>query len=97
MKSNDLFKEYEKRRYIYLIQFNLRYGSVSFTLPTLVTSITNNLNTKYDLKRVEYFIATHYLGVTTEAFQKAVENINTNIRWTERNVENIKKWLQNNK
>jgi aminopeptidase N len=73
-----------------------KYGSVSFTLPTLVTSITNKLNTKYDLKRVEYFIATHYLGVTTEAFQTAVENINTNIRWTERNVENIKKWLQNN-
>lgn len=76
---------------------NSRYGSVSFTLPTLVTSITNRLNTRYDLSRVENFIATHDLGLTTEAFQKAIENINTNIRWTEKNIQNIKKWLQNNK
>jgi hypothetical protein len=65
-------------------------------LPSLVTTITDRLNTRYDLRRVELFINSNNLGLTTEAFQKAVENINTNIRWTERNVDSIKTWLKNN-
>jgi hypothetical protein len=79
-----------------LIDFKyLRYGSVSFTLPNLVTSIISRLSSRNDLKRVETFIASNVnnLGVATEAFQKAIENINANIRWTEKNVENIKEWL----
>lgn len=70
------------------------YGSVSYTLPNLVTTVTSQLNKEIDLARVEDFIRrTPNLGVTTEAFKNAIETIKTNIRWTQKNLKTIQDWL----
>ena len=75
-----------------------RYGSVSFTLPSLVDSTTSRLYTLNDLNRVRNFISrTQNLGVATEAFQQALENINNNIRWYEKNLKPILNWLEERK
>ena len=59
-----------------------------------MTGVTQRLNTKYQLKRVQDFIdRTPELGVAKEAFAQALENINTNIRWRETNLEPVTQWL----
>ena len=79
------------------MQYILRFGRVAFTLSRLVESVTSNLNTKYQLNRVEDFIKrTPNLGIASDAFKQSLENIKTNIRWIETNKNNINTWLLNN-
>ena len=60
-----------------------------------MSSVTKNLKTKADLRRVQSFIENHSnLGVTIESFKQALENINSNIRWMKNNYEKIEKWLK---
>ena len=68
---------------------------MAFTLPNLVTGVTQRLTSKLDLQRVKDFIARNQnnLGVATEAFSRALENINTNIRWLEKNLLSVHEWL----
>ena len=73
------------------------YGGVAFTLADLVESVTSDLNTVYQLNRVQDFIKKHpNLGVATDAFKQATENIRTNIRWIETNKLKIHDWLVSN-
>jgi hypothetical protein len=67
-------------------------------LPSLVNSVTNRLNQRNDLNRVENFIKANEgnLGVATEAFASAVENIKTNIRWSDKNLKAVSTWLSEN-
>jgi hypothetical protein len=75
-------------------RFYRLYGFVSFTLPNLVDTVTSGLKTKYDLKTLLDFIEnTPELGIAESAFEIAIENINTNIQWVEKNQESVKSWL----
>ena len=68
---------------------------MSFTLPNIIKVVTGKMNKKSDLARVQSFIERHpKLGVASEAFQQALENINTNIRWMDKNYKKIDDWLQ---
>jgi len=64
-------------------------------LPNLVTGVTQRLSTKLELQRVQDFIARNQnnLGGATEAFSQALENINTNMRWKEKNLQLVHEWL----
>ncbi|CAF0920546.1 unnamed protein product [Brachionus calyciflorus] len=74
-----------------------RYGAFSFTLPTLIDSIIKTLNSNYYLKRLDDFIErAQDLGVAADAFKQAIEKINTNIRWKEKNLDSIHNWLKDN-
>ena len=68
---------------------------MAFTLPNLVTGVTQRLSTKLELQRVQDFIGRNQnnLGVATEAFSQALENINTNMRWKEKNLQLVHEWL----
>lgn len=74
-----------------------RHGSTSFTLPSLIESITSRLSSNYHLQRIQDFIKkTPNLGVTEDAFEQAIENININIRWLITNLKPIVDWLDEN-
>ncbi|CAF0711353.1 unnamed protein product [Brachionus calyciflorus] len=74
-----------------------KFGSVSFTLPSLVESITRSLNSNYYLNRINEFVKRNpELGVAAEAFEQAIENIKINIRWKVKNLESIHQWLKSN-
>lgn len=75
-----------------------RHGDVSFTLPSLVDSITKYLNTNSYLQRLLNFVERNSnLGVATKAFEQAIENVQFNSRWTSKNLETINEWLNSNK
>lgn len=79
----------------YKIEKLISYGGISLALSNLVTSCTSRLNKKFDLDRVECFIKrTPNLGNAAEAFQNALETIQTNIRWTQKNMQPIFDWLK---
>lgn len=71
-----------------------RHGDVSFTLASLVDSITKYLNTNSYLLRLINFVERNSdLGVAQKAFEQAIENVQFNTRWTNKNLEPIKQWL----
>ena len=75
--------------------FLLSYGGVSFTLSRLVERVLANFNTNYELILVEKFIGERgTLGVATNSFNEAVENININIRWMNKNSNRVTNWLR---
>ena len=57
--------------------------------------MTQRLSTKLELQRVNDFIARNKnnLGLASDAFSQALENINTNIRWIEKNLQSVHEWL----
>lgn len=75
------------------------YGGLTFTLPRFVDAATGLLNTEYDKERIKSFIGKNWnLGIASEAFQRALENIDSNIRWLKVNLVKFKQWLNlNNK
>ncbi len=71
------------------------YGGVSFTLSRLVERVLANFNTNYELTLVEKFIGERgTLGVATNSFNEAIENININIRWMNKNLNHVTSWLR---
>lgn len=79
-------------------EFVARYGLASSTLASLATACTYRLNKQFDLIRVESFVARNpdNLGTASDAFEKSLETIGTNIRWTRVNLQSIYQWLQTN-
>ena len=55
----------------------------------------DDLNTKGDLNRVQNFVNKYAdLGVYAASFRLALENIDLNIQWMERNYQIIKNWFE---
>lgn len=74
-----------------------QYGDVSFTLPNIVSSVTSNLNSDFDVEKLNRFLANHpYTGIAEPAFNNALETVGTNNKWVKRNKDSIKKWLNDN-
>ena len=56
---------------------------------------TQNLNTAYDVARIERFHIDHpNTGIAASAFTEALETVTINIRWMYTNAAPIKKWLK---
>ena len=52
------------------------------------------MNTEYELNLVKKFLIDHRnLGSAAKAFDQALENIETNIRWVETNFNDVLEWL----
>ncbi|CAF0998437.1 unnamed protein product, partial [Brachionus calyciflorus] len=89
--SRKLVYDYLEENWNQLLE---EFGSLSFTLPNFVDAATSRLSSNYDLERIRQFMRKNSnLGVATEAFNRALENINSNIRWLNKNVLQIKTWL----
>ncbi|XP_052090870.1 uncharacterized protein LOC127727793 [Mytilus californianus] len=60
----------------------------------LVQAITKAFNTDYELDQLKDFLASESdLGPGARAFEQAIENTESNIRWMKNNYNDIKKWL----
>ena len=78
----------------HFVSIYLSFSGISFTLGRLVERVLKSFNTKYELDLVEKFIQTqNNLGIAEGAFKQAIENININVRWLNRNLERISAWL----
>ena len=68
-----------------------RFNSIPFTLNNLVVSLLSSLNTANDLEKINNFIQNgqNDMGMTISSFQEAIEELNTNIRWMNRNFHLI--------
>jgi hypothetical protein len=68
------------------------------SLSLLIQSSTKSFNTKYDLQRVQRLLSENSKIIDStlaEELKKTIENINTNIRWVDRNYKSVKLWLSN--
>ena len=68
------------------------------SLSLLIQSSTKSFNTKYDLQRVQRLLSESSKIIDStlaEELKKTIENINTNIRWVDRNYKSVKLWLSN--
>ncbi|CAM1325904.1 Uncharacterised protein PB.8118, partial [Pycnogonum litorale] len=76
-----------------------RYKDAIFTLSGIVRSIVTRLNTRFSLDEVKQFYAEqkakNRLGSTNRAFEQAIETVQVNVNWNERNFESIDSWLDN--
>lgn len=89
--SFKLNKDLSKIKFI-----NLRFGGISFTLPTVVTRVFSKLNTKFDLTKMRDFKVSHpNLGIANNVYNEALETVESNVRWMETNLESITDFLAN--
>ena len=89
--SFKLNKDLSKIKFI-----NLRFGGISFTLPTVVTRVFSKLNTKFDLTKMRDFKVSHpNLGIANNVYNEALETVESNVRWMETNLESITDFLTN--
>jgi len=66
------------------------------SLSRLIHSVTKKLNTKESLQYIQKFIDRHpdTTGLSTTAFEEAIETITSNVRWMEDNKESVTAWLK---
>ncbi|XP_061478755.1 endoplasmic reticulum aminopeptidase 1 isoform X2 [Rhineura floridana] len=74
-------------------KFELGSRSIAY----MVTGVTNKYSTKAQLAEVKgYFSSLEKSSLELRAVQQAIETIEENIQWMDKNLEKIKKWLQTN-
>ena len=65
-----------------------------FTLPELISSVFGQLYSEKDLIKIEDFIKTHDIGVTSNAFNEVLETCKTKQNWINKNLNPIIGWLK---
>lgn len=74
---------------------NERFAGM-FTLDRLITNAFWDLNTNYELSKLESFVKANEENMNTavrNVFQEVMTTVRTNIRWMTRNFEPISQWL----
>ena len=73
-------------------EFDRRYGSGGFGLMRLV-SVCNNFTSQQRLNDVETFFQEHPTPAAERTIRQALERIRLNIKWLERNREELAAWI----
>uniref|UniRef100_A0A8C3JE15 Aminopeptidase n=1 Tax=Calidris pygmaea TaxID=425635 RepID=A0A8C3JE15_9CHAR len=69
----------------------------SNSIATIVTGVTSRYSTRSQLAQVkEFFSSLDEQSTRLRCVQQAIETIEDNIQWMDRNLEKVKTWLQNN-
>ncbi|NXT01576.1 ERAP1 aminopeptidase, partial [Jacana jacana] len=69
----------------------------SNSIATIVTGVTSRYSTMSQLAQVkEFFSSLDEQSAQLRCVQQAIETIEDNIQWMDRNLEKVKTWLQNN-
>nr|XP_013056390.2 endoplasmic reticulum aminopeptidase 1 [Anser cygnoides] len=69
----------------------------SHSIATIVTGVTNQYSTRPQLAQVkEFFGSLEEKSAQLRCIHQAIETIEDNIQWMDRNFEDIKTWLQKN-
>tara|TARA_B100001123_G_scaffold416237_1_gene517604 strand:- start:7460 stop:10066 length:2607 start_codon:yes stop_codon:yes gene_type:complete len=74
-------------------EFDRRYGGGGFAIMRLV-SVTGAFTHESDRQDVESFFAKHPAPAAERTIQQSLERINLNIRWINRNREELSGWLR---
>lgn len=75
-----------------------KYGSVSFTLPNLISRTFSKLNTEFELKKLNQFKIDHSpLEIAGPAFNELLETVSANTNWMNKNLNAITQWLTDKK
>ena len=62
-----------------------------------MSSVTANMNTDFDVAKLERFKVNHaFIGIAEPAFEEALEKAKTNSHWVKQNKENLKVWFTEN-
>ncbi|XP_050768751.1 endoplasmic reticulum aminopeptidase 1 [Gymnogyps californianus] len=70
----------------------------STSVASIVTGVTSQYSTRSQLAQVkEFFSSLEEKSTRLRCVQQAVETIEDNIQWMDRNFEKVKAWLQNNR
>ncbi|KAJ7329833.1 hypothetical protein JRQ81_016007 [Phrynocephalus forsythii] len=72
---------------------NTRYGEALFMNSKLISGVTEFLNTESELNELKNFIKTHEEG-SAASFSRAVETVETNVRWQILYKEELFQWLR---
>ena len=73
-------------------EFDRRYGRGGFAIMRLV-SVTGAFTTQERARDVEEFFNTHTVPSAERTIQQSLERIRLNVRWLERNRQDIGEWL----
>ncbi|XP_052782181.1 putative aminopeptidase-2 isoform X1 [Mya arenaria] len=72
------------------------YGKGVFSFTSLIRGLTSSFNTEFQLSQLQQFQMQHPdMGTGNRAFQQAMENTETNIKWMALNKNAISSWLDN--
>lgn len=73
-------------------------GTALNNINAIIKSSTSRSNTKYELKDLIEFVTEHKgeLGSASRAAEQAIENVQANIHWVEKNHIPIYNWLEKN-
>ncbi len=71
------------------------HGGGLFILPRALDGIASGFVSRKELEDVETFFKTHKLEGASRTMKQIVETVRTNIKWLERDNEDIKNWLAN--
>ena len=89
LKGRDLAWDFIKSNWP---EFDRRYGSGGFGLMRLV-SVCGNFTSQEKLADVESFFITNPAPAAERTIRQSLERIRLNIRWLERNGEEVGAWL----
>uniref|UniRef100_A0A6G1SC99 Aminopeptidase N n=1 Tax=Aceria tosichella TaxID=561515 RepID=A0A6G1SC99_9ACAR len=72
------------------------YGKSSFSLGSLIKSVATLMNTQLELDQLRAFYETIKgdVGTGKRSFQIAIEEVESNVYWRNRNYKILEKWLQ---
>nr|XP_006821163.1 PREDICTED: aminopeptidase N-like [Saccoglossus kowalevskii] len=79
----------------YDILFDM-FGTSLFTWSRMLTALTSQLNTRFELSQLIDFGDNHpNLGSAARAYEQAIESTKANIKWMDNNFEQVQEWLEN--
>lgn len=75
------------------------YGKTSFSMGNLVRSIATSMNTQIELNQLTTFYEgiKNDVGTGKRSFQIAIEEVETNVLWRNRNYKILEEWIMSNK
>lgn len=74
----------------------ISYGKTSFSLGNLIRSVSTSMNTQVELNQLQNFYETIKADVGTgkRSFQIAIEEVESNVNWRNRNYKILEDWIQ---
>lgn len=92
----DLFLNMNNPLTITRLNIPCSYGKTSFSLGNLIRSVSTSMNTQVELNQLMNFYETikSDVGTGKRSFQIAIEEVESNVAWRNRNYKIIEDWIQ---
>jgi len=74
--------------------FKNTFGDAPFVLDSIIRRVTSLFHTQEDRRDVSNFFAENQLGKGSRSIAQALEQIDINIKWVERNSQSLGEWLE---